>query len=420
MKPIPAPPETQAGAPSAGHLMDIDAALARIREQIVPISGRETLLLQDAFGRTLAADVRAPLNVPAFRNSAVDGYAFRHDDLRAGQPLRVVGESFAGRPYLGKTPPGGCVRIMTGAGVPDGCDTVVMQEDVSPADGHVEVMRTPVVGENVRLPGEDILQGATVLAAGRRLGAADLGLLASIGVLTVEVVRKLRVVYLSTGDELAGPMSPLTPGRIYDSNRYTLRALLQRPDIEAFDLGIIPDEKPAIENAFAQAARLGDLVITSGGVSVGAADFVKPTLQAMGQIGFWKLAIKPGKPLAFGKLGEAVFFGLPGNPVSAMVTYLLCVHPALHWMSGAEPPQLPRLRARTLVNLSKQAGRQDYQRGIFSTNAEGELEVRTTGIQGSHVLSSMSQANCLIVLPRDWGDVAAGTQVEIIPLQLFG
>ena len=397
--------------------LTVEEALEAIQQQVQAVRGIERIALRGGLDRVLADSIKAPHNVPPHRNSAMDGYALRAADLPdTGEViLRVTGESFAGAPYAGTVNSGECVRIMTGAVVPDGADTVVMQEQVQRSQNRITVTSGHTRGQNIRHPGEDMKQGDTVLEAGRLLNAADIGLLASMGFAEVSVLRKPRVVFFSTGDELKGIGEPLDEGDIYDSNRYTLYAMLSRMNIEMIDQGVIPDDPEAVRLAFSNAAEFGDLVITSGGVSVGEADFVKQTLDELGEVGFWKIAMKPGKPLAFGRLGQAWFFGLPGNPVSTMATFALFVRPALLVMKGAQVEKPLSLRARLETNVKKKPGRKDYQRGILSQAENGQLSVSTTGLQESHVLSSMSKANCFIVLPRESGPVAAGAEVEVIP-----
>ncbi|ACL73212.1 molybdenum cofactor synthesis domain protein [Thioalkalivibrio sulfidiphilus HL-EbGr7] len=401
------------------HSQTVEQALANIQALCRPVTGSERVLLRDALNRVLARDVLAALDVPPERNAAMDGYAFAGSDLgTGGEPrFRVVGQSLAGHPYPGTVRSGECVRIMTGAVVPEGADTVVMQERVSVEGDQVTLLADTQAGDNVRLPGQDVKRGDVVLAAGRRVNAADLGLLASQGIAEVDVRRRPVVAYFSTGDELCGIGQPLGPGQIYDSNRHTLYALLRRLDVEIRDLGVIPDQPEAILQAFQEARDMADMVITTGGVSVGDADFVKQTLENLGRIDFWKIAMKPGRPLAFGSLGKAVFFGLPGNPVSTMATFILFVRPALQQLMGMAPAAPLTVRARCENRLRKVPGRTDYQRGILSRDAHGELVVGTTGLQGSHVLSSMSRANAFIVIPREAGDVEAGEMVEVMPLE---
>ncbi|RMG56176.1 MAG: molybdopterin molybdenumtransferase MoeA [Gammaproteobacteria bacterium] len=395
--------------------LTVEQALERILETVAPVSGRERLHLRQALDRVLLEPVVATFDVPPHRNSAMDGYALRAADLGTdGTRLRVVGRSMAGAPFEGRVGAGEAVRIMTGAVVPEGADTVVMQEQTEREGDEVVIRGNHREGANIRHPGEDMRAGSTVLEAGRQLNAADVGLLASLGIAEVTVYRRPRVAFFSTGDELRGIGEPLGEGDIYDSNRYTLDALLARLPVERLDMGVIPDDLEAVRKAFREAAAVADLVLTTGGVSVGEADYIKTVLEELGQIGFWRIAMKPGKPLAFGNLGQAHFFGLPGNPVSTMATFVLFVRPALQRMMGRSPEAPLRLRARVLNDLRKSPGRKDHQRGILRQEG-GELVVETTGLQGSHVLSSMSRANCFIVLPRGSGPVASGEEVEVLP-----
>lgn len=398
-------------------LLPLDQALDQIRAALTPIDGFEQVPLHMAPGRVLFESIRSPIDVPGHRNSAMDGYAVAASDLpESGQArLRVVGTALAGAPFEGTVKPGEAVRIMTGAVVPEGTDTVIMQEKAEREGDEVTVGAGHRAGENVRHPGEDIARDSVVLAAGRRITPADVGLLASLGIPEVRVARRLRVAIFSTGDELVPLGAALKAGEIYDSNRYTLNAMLTGLGAEVIDMGVVRDDPAAIEQAFATASEAADVVITSGGVSVGEADFVKATLDKLGRVDFWRIAMKPGKPLAFGRLGRAAFFGLPGNPVSAMATFYQVVRPALMHLSGVSGEETLRLRATAAERLKKSPGRQDFQRGILDSGKDGRLTVRSTGMQGSHVLSSMSRANCFIVLPAESGDVEAGEEVEVQP-----
>lgn len=398
-------------------MLSLEQAQARILDSIPVLQATERASLWQAQGRILAQTVTAPLDVPPHRNSAMDGYALRHADLASKQPLRVVGSSFAGHPFVGAVQAGECIRIMTGATVPEGADTVVMQEHVQRDGEHIQLSTPPKAGANVRHPGEDMRVGDTVLEAGHKLNAADLGLLASLGIGEVKVLRRPRVAFCSTGDELKSVGETLQPDDIYDSNRYTLYGLLQKLDVEILDLGTIRDTPEAVEHAFQQASQSADVLITSGGVSVGEADHVAQTLQRLGQVNFWKIAVKPGKPLAFGTLGDCFFFGLPGNPVAVMATFLLLARPAILKLRGESVPLVPEYSAICDSKLKKAPGRKDYQRGICQRDTNGQWRVASTGGQGSHILRSMSQANCFIALPLEWGDVAAGTAVTIVPFE---
>ena len=399
------------------NLLTVEQALDAISQTIQTVDGVERLPITASLDRILAETVIAPFDVPPHRNSAMDGYAIQHADLQqeGEAQLRVIGKSFAGKPFAGNVNKGEAVRIMTGAVVPAGADTVVMQEHVQADGDHISLGADHKSGQNIRHPGEDMKQGTEILSPGRRINAADIGLLASLGIAEVTVRRRPRVVIFSTGDELRGIGETLGEGDIYDSNRYTLRALLSRLNIDLVDMGVIRDDPQKIGQALQQASETADMVITSGGVSVGEADFVKQKLDELGEVGFWKIAMKPGKPLAFGKLGRAFFLGLPGNPVSVMATFILFARPALQQMQGTQVETPLRLKATLGCDIKKAPGRRDYQRGILTQKPDGTLEASTTGIQGSHMLSSMSQANCFIVIPQESGSLSAGAEVEVIP-----
>ncbi|MGV4275193.1 molybdopterin molybdotransferase MoeA [Citrobacter farmeri] len=403
-------------------LMPLETALTEMLSRVTPLTAVETLPLVQCFGRILATDVVSPLDVPGFDNSAMDGYAVRLADLASGQPLAVAGKAFAGQPFQGEWPVGSCIRIMTGAPVPAGCDAVVMQEQTEQTEDGVRFIADVRAGQNIRHRGEDIKQNAVVFPAGTRLTTGELPVLASLGIADVQVVRKVRVALFSTGDELQLPGQPLGEGQIYDTNRLTVHLMLQQLGCEVINLGIIRDDPHALRTAFIEADSQADVVISSGGVSVGEADYTKTILEELGEIAFWKLAIKPGKPFAFGKLSNSWFCGLPGNPVSAALTFYQLVQPLLAKLSGNAACGLPaRQRVRTASRLKKTPGRLDFQRGVLQRTANGELEVSTTGHQGSHVFSSFSQGNCFIVLERDRGNVEAGEWVEVEPFNaLFG
>ncbi|HDR2756148.1 TPA: molybdopterin molybdotransferase MoeA [Enterobacter asburiae] len=403
-------------------LMPLDTALTQMLNRISPLQDHETLPLVRCFGRIAARDIVSPLNVPGFDNSAMDGYAVRLADIQTGLALPVAGKAFAGQPFNGEWPAGSCIRIMTGAPVPAGCDAVVMQEETEQTDEGVRFTASARAGQNIRRAGEDITLGATVFSAGQKLTVAELPVLASLGIADIDVIRRVRVAVFSTGDELQLPGQPLQEGQIYDTNRLAVHLMLEQLGCEVVNLGIIPDDPEKLRAAFIEADKCADVVISSGGVSVGEADYTKTILEELGEIGFWKLAIKPGKPFAFGKLGRSWFCGLPGNPVSAALTFYQLVQPLLAKLSGNNASPLPvRLRARAATRLKKSPGRLDFQRGILARNADGELEVSTTGHQGSHIFSSFSQGNCFIVLESERGHVEAGEWVEVETFNhLFG
>ncbi|MDO9372561.1 MAG: molybdopterin molybdotransferase MoeA [Gammaproteobacteria bacterium] len=399
-------------------LLSADEARQRILGAVQPLGEREWIELRMALGRVTAEDVRSTLNIPPYANSAMDGYALAAGDLPVSgtRELRVVGTAYAGRPYSETPQAGECVRIMTGALLPAGADTVVMQEQVWRNGEAVSIGAGHKRGQHVRAAGEDIAAGQVAVPAGKRLTPADLGLLASLGIEKVSAVRRPRVAIFSTGDELRSLGETLKPGEIYDSNRYTVHGMLSRLDTAVHDLGVVRDQREAVRNAVRQASHAADVVISSGGASVGDTDFIKQTLEELGQVDFWQVAMKPGKPLAFGKVGSALFFGLPGNPVSVMATFYQFVQPALRRLMG-ESVALP-LMIKVVCSgpLKKAPGRTEFQRGRVESDANGNLVVHSTGDQGSGILTSMSRANCFIVLPAERSNVEAGSLVDI---QLF-
>ncbi len=393
--------------------------------RLVPrVQAVEKLAIRSALGRVLASDVISTIAVPAHDNSAMDGYALRGSELAASGDtvLTVAGTGFAGAQFDGSVAPGQCVRIMTGAVMPAGLDTVVPQEFTRVEGDRVVVPAGAVRrGDNRRCAGEDLAKGEAALKAGRVLRPADLGLLASLGQAEVPVLRRLRVAFFSTGDELRSIGEPLDEGCVYDSNRYTLWGMLQRLGVDLIDMGVVRDDPAALEAAFRQAAQDADAVITSGGVSVGEADHTKQVMKTLGDVLFWRIAMRPGRPMAIGRISsgghDAILFGLPGNPVAVMVTFYAFVRDALLAMSGATPQPLPMLRAASTQAMRKKAGRTEYQRGIVTRSADSASgwQVEITGAQGSGILRSMSVANGLVVLGHEQGNVAAGELVDVLP-----
>ena len=400
--------------PQSLRMSDANAFIAQLAQAI---NGCERLALRQCDGRVLAEDVVSGMAVPAYDNSAMDGFALNGGALdgRTTLSLRVAGTALAGKAWAGSIASGECLKVMTGAILPAGLDTVVPHEMTTVQGDTVTIPADRLrPGDNRRLRGEDLQLGGIALSKGERLTPAALGLAASLGIQALAVVRRLKVAYLSTGDEVQSPGEALREGAVFDSNRYTVTSLLERLGCEVIELGVVRDEPLALEAAFRSAAAQADVIISSGGVSVGEADFTKGMMAKLGDVAFWRIAMRPGRPFALGRIGGTVLFGLPGNPVAVMVTFLSLVRPALLQMMGANPRRLPLLQAHSQEAMRKKAGRTEYQRGIVSTGADGRLQVRTTGNQGSGVLSSMVQANGLIVLSHGQGHVAVGDTVDVM------
>jgi len=395
-----------------------DEALRRIFDTISAITETESIPIRETLGRVLATNITSKINVPSGRNSAMDGYAINATDLpsEGTNTLKLIGSSFAGKPSAIKLQKGECVRIMTGAILPDGSDTVVMQEIANVSGDQISIGIDTKPGNNVREAGEDLAIGDLVLEKGMKLTPADIGLLASLGLAEVNVFRKLRVAFFSTGDELRSVGEELDNGAIYDSNRYTLYGMLTRLGVDITDMGVVKDDRELMDKAFLEATGSYDVLITSGGVSVGEADYVKETLLKHGEVDFWKVAMKPGRPLTFGKLDSTYFFGLPGNPVSVMVTFYQFVQPALKKMVGERSTMPVMMKVPCVSKLKKRPGRVEYQRGILEQDETGRMVVRKTGAQGSGILRSMADANCFIVLPLENNGVKPDDQVDV---QLF-
>ena len=412
----------QIAAALAGYdpqALNADTVGAFLEQLVTPVSTREEVDIFQALGRVLACDLISPINVPGHDNSAMDGYAFDGAQLSptTALTLEVAGTALAGQAWNGAVAPGQCVRIMTGAIMPSGLDTVVPQE-LCQVDGATVRVPAGVLkpGDNRRLLGEDLMQGQAALRHGTLLTPAALGLVASLGLTTVPVLRRLKVAYFSTGDEILSLGEAPREGAVFDSNRYTVFGMLTRLGCEVIDLGVVPDQPARLEAAFLNAAQCADAVITSGGVSVGEADYTKTMMRQLGDVAFWKIAMRPGRPMAVGRIAPSgtVLFGLPGNPVAVMVTFLAFVRPALLRMMGDTRSAPPLLKAVSTEAIRKKPGRTEYQRGFVSTAADGSLQVATTGNQGSGVLSSMVLANGLIVLPHAQGDVAVGDSVSVM------
>jgi molybdopterin molybdotransferase len=429
-------------SPNAPHLLstgltveETRAAISNLVDQLLgsgAFAETESVALDQGLNRVLASDVLSPIDVPAADNSAMDGFAFRGAELNSGPltQLMVVGTVFAGTPFTGSLAAGQCLKIMTGALMPSQCDTVIPQEMTQQlplaGDGieRIQFESSAVSsGENRRLRGEDLAQGSVAIAAGRMLRPSDLGLAASLGINTLTVKRKLRVAILSSGNELRPLGVALDSGSIYDSNRYSLMGLLNRLGLDVLDCGIIQDDPLALKTAFTKAALKADVIISSGGVSVGEADFTKQVMQELGDVGFWKIAMRPGRPMAFGILKPVpnqtpprttLFFGLPGNPVAVMVTFYQFVQSALLQLSGATQLRPPLTQAIASAAIRKKPGRTEYQRGILEIGPDGRAQVRVTGSQGAGILRSMSEANCFIVLGHEQGNIAAGDLVNVV------
>ena len=403
--------------------LGVERARQLILDLVAPLEGSERLPVRDALGRVLAEDVVSTMNVPGHDNSAMDGYAVRHADLapEGESVLKLVGTAFAGRGFAGTIAPGECVRIMTGGVIPQGADTVVIQELVNATADTVSIPPKQRQGQHVRRAGEDLREGLPALRAGKLIRPAELGLIASLGIGEATVRRRLRVAFFSTGDELCSIGTPLKEGEVYDSNRYTIHGMLTRLGCEVVDLGVVRDNPAAIEAAFREAASRADAIITSGGVSVGEADFIRGLMTRLGEVAFWKIAMRPGRPMAFGRIvsgaNTAWLFGLPGNPVAVMVTFYEFVREALQKLMGLSPVEpLPQFRVPCVTALKKRPGRTEFQRGVLFIE-DGDWKVRATGAQGSGILSSMAEANCFIVMEHERGNIEPGEAVLVQPME---
>ena len=398
-------------------MLNVDSAIEKIRRLVEPLSETEVIAATDSLGRVASKAVTTPIALPPFDCSAMDGYAIASNAGGSVTPkkYRIVGESAAGHPFASKLNPGDCTRIFTGAAVPAGTFSVVLQEDVQVNDDYIHFEDDVVAGENIRIAGLDIAKNATLIPTGTVVSPYALGWFAACGISELEVTRKVRVAVFSTGDELVSPGDELRYGQIYDSNRDSLKALLARSSIEMVDLGRLPDQYVAVKEALKHAASMCDIIVTSGGVSVGDADFVRPAVEAIGKLDFWNIALKPGKPLAVGRIDEAMFFGLPGNPVSTIVTYLLFVDPVLDRLARA-PWRMPKKFKATLEGeIQHRRGRREFQRGFMRVES-GELHVKPTGDQSSNRLATFHGCNCMIVVPENENNLANGATIEIMLL----
>jgi molybdopterin molybdotransferase len=400
----------------ASPLLTVDEACKQMLESIQPLMAHETLALKQALGRVLSHDVISPMALPSFCHSAMDGYAFSSRDVLEHQQfaLKVVGTSWAGHPFEGALKQGECVRIFTGAVLPEKTDSVVMQEDVNNFNMVIELPADVGCFKHVRMMGEDVQAGQVLCRAGHLLSPIDLALLAAAGLAAVSVTRQLKIIYFSTGNELVPLGSTLKAGEIYDSNRYSLYGLLQHACFEVTDGGIIADDKDTLTDELLAASEVYDVIITTGGASVGEADYVKTVLETIGRLNFWKIAMKPGKPLTFGQIGRCYFFGLPGNPIAVMVTFERLVKQALMYLAGRAPQNPWYVQAICTTPLKKTRGRQEYLRGILWQNDDGEFFVASAGQQGSHILSSASAANCYIVLDAESLGATVNESVKVM------
>ena len=418
--------QTQAHEQSKG--LPVATVQSLIQQYLVPLQESETVALTDALNRVLATDIISPIHVPAHDNAAMDGYALRSADLAnsINTKYQVVGLAVAGKKFTGTVQTNECIRIMTGAQIPDECDTVIPQELITLHKQESEetisfASKLITAGANRRLKGEDLAKDKPALLAGKLLSPADLGLIASLGIAKVSVKRKLRVAIFSTGDELRSLGEALPEGCVYDSNRYTLQGMLQKMGVIPIDMGVVKDDPIALETTLREACSQADVILTSGGVSGGDADYTRSLMAKLGDVLFWKIAMRPGRPMAFGKItsGEhnAILFGLPGNPVAVMVTFYFFVRPALYQLSGRSKTDIHPMQVTSAHAIRKKSGRTEYQRGILFFDEHGKQQVRITGSQGSGILSSMSEANCMVILQHNQGDIAAGASVEVIPFE---
>ncbi len=396
--------------------LPLEVAVAQILAAVPMPAKSKKVKLRKAFGRVLAEDIYALADVPNHTNSAMDGYAFNGKELDTEglARLKVIGTAYAGKPFCSGVKPGEAVRIMTGAVMPENTDSVVMQEYIALQGDTMSITKAAKTGQNVRQAGEDIREGTVVLRAGRRVSAADLGLLASLGIAKVKVYKKPRVAFFSNGDEIRQVGEPLKIGELYDSNRHTLYAMLKNAGVKSTDLGVVGDDYDAIKKIIQKGDKVADMVVTSAGASVGEADYIYDILSELGKVNLWKIAVKPGRPLAFGELKNSVFFGLPGNPVSVMTSFASCIKPAIEKLSGQQASSPIQLKAKTTSDIRKRPGRSEFQRGLAYNDASGDLIVDVRKYQGSGVLSSMAEGNCFVSLSIDSTGAETGGLVDIV------
>ena len=401
------------------NALNVEEALSRILKSIARKKDTELVPLKESYGRVLAKDIKSNQDIPNYKNSAMDGYAVCMDDTNVNDKytFRCVGESFAGRPYNKNVKINEAVKVMTGGMVPKSCNAVVMKELVKNIDDKIVINANIFKDQNIRFPGEDIKKNTTVLLKGRQIDDVDMGILASLGKVKIPVYSKPIIGFFSTGDELVSIDAKIKKSQVYDSNRYLLHGLLQKYPIKIKDFGVVKDKFKSVEKKLALASNECDLLLTTGGVSVGDADFIKNALEKLGKVNFWKIAVKPGRPLAFGKIKKCFFFGLPGNPVSVVVTFNLFVNAAIRKMTGQKNNSSLTLTAKLQSEIKKRKGRKEYKRGILTIN-NGDFFVKSSGAQGSNILSSLKDANCYIELAEHIDKIKEGENVKVIPFVL--
>ena len=400
------------------NAMSVEAALENILKSISSIKTSEYVDLKSAYGRILSKNIKSKINVPNYKNSAMDGYAVNVSDFNEkNKTYDCIGESFAGNPFLKPVKKNRAIKVMTGGMVPSGCNAVVMKELITQKGRIITTKSKIIKDQNIRFPGEDIKKNEIVLKAGKEIDEIDIGILASLGIDRVSVKKRPIIGFVSTGDELVSIKKPIKISQVYDSNRYLLHGLLKKYPVEIKDYGVVKDKIKSIEKKFLEASLNCDVLITTGGVSVGDADYVKEVLEKLGKVNFWKIAVKPGRPLAYGKIKKCIFFGLPGNPVSVVVTFNLFVNAALNKLMGKGQDHTLSLEAELLTSVKKRKGRKEYKRGVLISK-KNKLYVRKSGLQGSNILSSVKDANCYIELGENMREVPKGAKVKVLPFKL--